>query len=95
MAMGKHDVQSFDDALVLIPDKVEAWAKKVIPESFDRSKFARSKTSSFPIEVIDEVINNAIIHRDYSIDGAKVQLEITPDKIVVKSPGQTRSPCNA
>lgn len=89
---GKTDVQSFDDALVLIPEKVEAWAKKVIPESFDRSKFARSKTSSFPIEVIDEVINNAIIHRDYSIDGAKVQLEITPDKIVVKSPGKPVPP---
>jgi len=89
---GKTDVQSFDDALVLIPEKVEAWARKVIPESFDRSKFARSKISSFPIEVIDEVINNAIIHRDYSIDGAKVQLEITPDKIVVKSPGKPVPP---
>ena len=89
---GKTDVQSFDDALVLIPDLVEAWVKKVIPESFDRSKFQRNKVPAFPTEVIDEAIINAIIHRDYSIDGAKVQLEITPDKIVVKSPGKPVPP---
>lgn len=89
---GNTDVQSFDDALVLVPDQVEAWVKKVIPESFDRSKFQRNKVPAFPIEVIDEAIINAIIHRDYSIDGAKVQLEITPDKIIIKSPGQPVPP---
>lgn len=81
------DVQSFDDALVLIPDKVEDWVKKVIPESFDRTKFTRNKVLQFPSIVIREAIINAIVHRDYTIDGAKVQLVITPDKIVIKSPG--------
>jgi len=89
---GKTDVQSFDDALVLIPDAVEAWVKKVIPESFDRSKFKREKVPAFPVEVIRESIINAIIHRDYSIDGAKVQLEISPEKIIVKSPGSPVPP---
>ncbi len=89
---GKTDVQSFDDALVLIPEQVEAWVKKVIPESFDHSKFIREKVPAFPIEVIDEAVINAIIHRDYSIEGAKVQLEITPEKIVVKSPGKQIPP---
>jgi ATP-dependent DNA helicase RecG len=83
----QSDTASFDDALVLIPDKVEAWVKKVIPESFDRSTFTRNKIPHFPPEVIREAIINAIVHRDYSIDGAKVQLEIYPDRIVVKSPG--------
>jgi ATP-dependent DNA helicase RecG len=89
---GKTDVQSFDDALVLIPEQIEAWAKKVIPESFDRSKFIREKVPAFPIEVIDEAVINAIVHRDYSIEGVKVQVEITPDKIVVKSPGKPIPP---
>ncbi|MEI7527010.1 MAG: ATP-binding protein [Mariniphaga sp.] len=84
---GEIDVQSFDDALVLIPDQVELWLKKVIPESFDRKKFTREKIAHFPPEIIREAIVNAIVHRDYSIQGAKVQLEITPEKIVVKSPG--------
>jgi ATP-dependent DNA helicase RecG len=84
---GESDVQSFDDALVMIPDQVEAWIKKVIPESFDRSSFTREKISFFPPVVIREAIVNAIVHRDYTFDSAKIQLEIYPEKIIVKSPG--------
>ncbi|HAB51354.1 MAG TPA: hypothetical protein DCE80_04130 [Ignavibacteriales bacterium] len=86
------DAESFDDALVLIPDKVKEWAKKVIPESMDRSNFTREKVSHFPPDVIREAIINAIIHRDYSNKRAKVELEITPEKIEVRSPGEPISP---
>jgi ATP-dependent DNA helicase RecG len=88
----KPDAESFDDALVLVPDQVRDWAKKVIPESMDRSDFAREKVSHFPPEVIREAIINAIIHRDYSNRRAKVELEITPEKIEVRSPGEPVSP---
>jgi len=88
----KPDAESFDDALVLVPDQVRDWAKKVIPESMDRTDFAREKVSHFPPEVIREAIINAIIHRDYSNRRAKVELEITPDKIEVRSPGEPVSP---
>jgi len=86
------DTESFDDAIVLIPDKVKQWIKKVIPESMDRSDFIREKVSHFPPDVIREAIINALIHRDYSISGAKVELEITPDKIEVRSPGEPVAP---
>ncbi len=84
---GENDVQSFDDALVQIPDQVESWVKKVIPESFNRSSFTREKVPFFPTVVIREAIVNAIVHRDYTIDGVKILLEIYPEKILVKSPG--------
>ena len=86
------DTESFDDALVLVPDKVKEWAKKVIPESIDRTGFTREKVSHFPPEIIREAIVNAIIHRDYSIRSSKVELEITPEKIEVRSPGEPVSP---
>ncbi|MBU1012454.1 MAG: hypothetical protein KKG99_05570 [Bacteroidetes bacterium] len=86
------DTVSFDDALILVPDKVKEWAKKVIPESINRSDFTREKASHFPPDVIREVIINAIIHRDYSIRSAKVELYITPEKIEVRSPGKPISP---
>ena len=89
---GEPDTESFDDALVLVPEKVKEWAKKVIPESIDRSDFTREKVSHFPPDVIREAIVNAIIHRDYSIRSAKVELEITPEKIEVRSPGEPVSP---
>jgi ATP-dependent DNA helicase RecG len=88
----KPDAESFDDALVLVPDQVRDWAKKVIPESMDRSDFTREKISHFPPAVIREAIINAIIHRDYSNKSAKVELEITPEKIEVRSPGEPISP---
>jgi len=86
------DAESFDDPLVLIPDKVKEWVKKVIPESMDRSSYTREKVSHFPPDVIREAIINAIIHRDYSNKRAKVELEITPEKIEVRSPGEPISP---
>ena len=86
------DTESFDDALVLLPDNVKNWVKKVLPESMDRSDFSREKVSHFPIDVIREAIINAIIHRDYSNKNAKVQLEITPDKIEIRSPGEPIAP---
>lgn len=46
----------------------------------------RYKTS-YPIPVIRKAVINAIVHRDYTIEGAKIQLDVLPDRIIVKSPG--------
>jgi ATP-dependent DNA helicase RecG len=83
----KVEPQTFDQPLVLVPDLVEAWLQKVLPLSKDTSKFKRKDVADFPVEVLREAIINAIVHRDYSIEGAKSSLEIDNDKIVVKSPG--------
>ena len=89
---GKTGTETFDNALVLVPDEVEDWLKKVLPSSIDRSKFKAHQVHIFPIPVIREAIINAIAHRDYDKDGAKVQLEVFPDRIVVKSPGEPPLP---
>lgn len=89
---GKTGTETFDNALVLVPDEVEDWLKKVLPSSIDRSKFKAKQVPSFPITVIREAVINAIAHRDYSKDGAKVQLEVFPDRIIVKSPGEPPPP---
>ena len=87
-ADGTIGAETFDDALVLIPDKVEEWLKKILPASIDRSGFKAKQVPSFPIDVIRESVVNAIMHRDYSKEGAKVQLAVYNDRIVVKSPGE-------
>lgn len=83
----KIEPATFDQPLVLIPDLVEEWLKKTLPLSKDTSQFKRKDIPDFPIDVLREVIINAIVHRDYSIEGAKSSLEIDNDKIIVKSPG--------
>ena len=89
---GKTGAQTFDDPLVFIPDKVEEWLNKVLPASIDRTKFKAKQVPSFPVEVIREAVINAVVHRDYAKDGAKVQLEVYPDRIIVKSPGEPAPP---
>lgn len=85
---GETGTETFKDALVLVPDKVDNWLKKVLPASIDRSNFKAKQVSSFPIPVIREAVINAIAHRDYTKEGAKIQLDVYPDRIIVKSPGK-------
>ncbi|MFH1851801.1 MAG: ATP-binding protein [Candidatus Neomarinimicrobiota bacterium] len=89
---GKTGTATFDDALVLVPDKVEEWLLKVLPASIDRKQFKARQVPSFPVEVVREAIINAIAHRDYAKGGAKVQLDIFNDRISVKSPGEPVPP---
>ncbi|HTF17133.1 MAG TPA: ATP-binding protein [Chryseolinea sp.] len=84
---GSIEVNDFDQALVLVPALVDEWLRKVLPTSKDTSSFQRKDVPNFPIEVLREAIVNALVHRDYAIEGARSSLEIDNDKIVVKSPG--------
>ncbi|MBS7565305.1 hypothetical protein KHS38_12905 [Mucilaginibacter sp. Bleaf8] len=84
---GRVEQTDFDGPLVLIPEQIEAWLKKVLPVYKDTSSFKRADIMDFPIEVLREAVINAIVHRDYNIEGAKAYLEIDSEKIVVKSPG--------
>jgi ATP-dependent DNA helicase RecG len=40
-----------------------------------------------PIDALREIIANAIIHRDYTMSGTNIQVEIHEDRIVVFNPG--------
>ena len=49
----------------------------------------REDRYDYPIEVIRELVTNALMHRDYSPEsrGTQVQIELYPDRLVVKSTG--------
>lgn len=59
------DTESFNEAIVLVPDLVKQWIKKVIPESMDRSSYTLEKVAHFPPDVIREAIVNAILCKDF------------------------------
>jgi len=84
----KIEPKDFDQALVLLPDQIEEWLKKVLPLSKDTSGFKRKDVSDFPIEVLREAIVNALVHRDYEIEEAKCEIKIDEDRIIVTSPGK-------
>ena len=85
-------IKDFNEPLVLLPEKLEEWIKEAIPFAISREQFARTENYEFPISVLREAIINAIVHRDYDIEQAKIYLLIEDEKIVVKSPGNPVKP---
>ncbi|MEE6283307.1 ATP-binding protein [Georgenia sp. MJ170] len=51
--------------------------------------FGRVDRLDYPIEAIREAVANALLHRDYSphTRGTQVQVELHPDRLVIRSPG--------
>ena len=80
--------QDFIGPLVTIPPKIEEYLGFVFPKSLDRSRFEHREITEISIQLLREVIINAIVHRDYSIAEAQILIEVTPRTIVVKSPGK-------
>lgn len=57
-----------------------------------RDHFARTENYDYPLIVLREAIINAIVHRDYDNQQAKIYLIIEDDKIIVRSPGEPVKP---
>lgn len=89
---GQKERREFDEPAVLIPDLVEQWLTNKLPNVFDRNHAHRQEQAALPFEMIREAVANALIHRDYSIDGAKCQIVVTADTVTVKSPGKPPLP---
>lgn len=84
---GEEEPKNFEGPMVLIPDGVEQWLKDKLPNIIDRSTMRRQQVPGLPFEMIREAVVNALVHRDYDIRQAKCQLVVTPETIIVKSPG--------
>jgi ATP-dependent DNA helicase RecG len=84
---GREEVRDFDGPMVLVPEQVFQWLKDKLPNPIKRSGAQRVEVNEGLFELVREGVVNALVHRDYGIKGAKCQLSVTPDAIVVKSPG--------
>ena len=48
--------------------------------------------TQLPFEMVREAVVNALIHRDYDIEGGKCQVVATEDTVTVRSPGKPPPP---
>lgn len=69
----------FDNALTFIERNTKIGWKKT-------SEGGREEIRSYPREAVREVLVNAIAHRDYSIMGTQIDVDIYQDRIEVVSP---------
>lgn len=85
---GKPEIKDFKGPLVnQLPEILDYIKNKGLKMTMDKSSGKREDIANFPFDVLLEAIANAVIHRDYSIEGATNYLYIDPDKIVIRSPG--------
>jgi ATP-dependent DNA helicase RecG len=90
---GKPEVKDFKGPVVtLLPAVLDYVKDKGLKMTMDKSSGKRKEVADFPFEVLLEAITNAVIHRDYTIEGATNYLYIDPDKIIVRSPGAPTYP---
>ena len=91
-ADGREEVRDFDGPQVFAPGQVLQWLRDKLPNPIDRSGAQRVEVNERLFTMVREAVVNAIIHRDYAIEGAKCQLTVTQDTIEVMSPGRPVEP---
>jgi ATP-dependent DNA helicase RecG len=89
---GSIETRDFNYPLVLIPNLVEDWLNNKLPNVIDRSHMIRQNRPALPTVVVREAVVNALVHRDYEIEGAKCQILVTENAITIKSPGGPPNP---
>lgn len=90
---GEPEIRDFEGSLVFqLPQIIEYVKDKALKLTIDRSRGERLEVPDFPVEVIREAVVNAIVHRNYTIEGSTNYLCIDREKIVVRSPGDVAPP---
>jgi len=85
-------VRDFDGPLLLVPQEVERWLKDKLPLVSRRSSMERTESFETSFELIREGVINALVHRDYEIEGATCHITVNADTIAIRSPGSPPSP---
>jgi ATP-dependent DNA helicase RecG len=73
-----------------LPQQIEYAVKFIlrnIPLKATQKGLSRVDLYDYPIEVLRELITNAVVHRDYSMSHENIQLAVFDDRIEVTSPG--------
>jgi ATP-dependent DNA helicase RecG len=84
---GNESYKEFERGLVALPEALESIFTTNARSITTIEGMERKDTPEFPLEAFREAIVNAVAHRDYSIDGAKVQVKVENGLVTIESPG--------
>ncbi len=69
-------------------DQAEAFFKQYVPVAARMQGFHRIDEPDYPLEALREAVVNAVVHRDYSLQGEAVRLfYYTGDRVEIHNPG--------
>ena len=89
---GEEHVKYITGPLLNQPKQVEEWFELTVASTIDRTHAEHGTIYKYPPEMLRELVANAILHRDYDIQEAAIQLRVTDDEIVIMSPGAPVKP---
>lgn len=87
-----EDIETIEGPLIDQANKIQQWYESHIGKQIVRSSAQRKTIYDYPLEVFREAVINAIVHRDYDIEGAPIYFEVNDDAIIIKSPGEPVKP---
>ncbi len=82
------DQKTIDAPLSLQPELAYKFILRHISQGSEYEGIYRKDRWEYPVIAIREVIRNAVIHRDYSLNGKDIKIAIFDDKIEITSPGK-------
>jgi ATP-dependent DNA helicase RecG len=81
-------ISEIEGPILLMPKKVEDILDAAFLTEINRDEFHRQELTKISKKLLRELIINAIVHRDYSIEGAQIKVIANADKIEIWSPGK-------
>ncbi len=81
------DSISIDDSICLQPDSAVSFIERNIKKGSKIGRVYREERWEYPMPAVRELIINAVIHRDYSLQGKDIKIAIFDDMLEITSPG--------
>ena len=81
------DSDILDAPLARMVEEAVAFVRRNTAKPLVVKGLKRQKVETYPAEVLREVVVNAVAHRDYADQGAKISIEVFADRLIVSSPG--------
>ena len=79
--------QEFSGNLIELLDAAEKFIKLNTTRGWKKRPNDRINFPDYPERAITEALVNALVHRDYTIYGSEVHVDIYPDRLEIVSPG--------
>ena len=77
----------FEGSILLLLQNAENFIKVNTKKKWKKGNESRIEMPDYPERAIQEVLVNAIIHRDYAVIGSEIHIDIYDDRIEIYSPG--------
>jgi ATP-dependent DNA helicase RecG len=82
-----YDRQDVQDDLLIQFNEAIMFLQKHLNIRSEIKGTDRKDIYEIPLEALREAVANAIIHRDYSMRGTSIMIEVHQDKVVISNPG--------